>query len=88
MPYEPEKLARADQYWAEIRAHLDGFIEVHAEGSTDIGNPEALDRIVSILKCPHLDNGMDVGREQHALTLASLLACAIDQLAALKVGAR
>lgn len=88
MAYEPQQLARADQHWAGVRAHLNDLVECHAEGATDIGNPESLDMMVDVFCCPHMENGQDVGRERHASTLAMLLTCAIDQLAALKAGAR
>jgi hypothetical protein len=79
--YPPEEIHRGDQHYAEVESGLDRYVDAYRTRYEGVGRIEALDDLASLLGCPHLADGTDIGREGHVGTLANLLTVAIDRLA-------
>lgn len=76
----PVEIAEADQHWAMVDADLTELITSYR--TDDLRTRiEALDYLVEILACPHLDDGTEMPHEAHISTIAYLAAAAIDRLA-------
>lgn len=84
--YQPGEVADADQFYAMVDGDLQGLIASYRSTMASCDRVEALDNIGAALACPHMDDGTEISAHQHAHTLASLMAVAIDRLARAEQG--
>lgn len=79
MSRPPSEIARGDQHYANVAAHLDGLVYAFARGTDD--RLERLDFAVRMFCDPTKSDGTAICPHVHTSTLANLLAVAIDRLA-------